>query len=288
MFIAIEGPPGSGTDSILKYLLNLNFTKVTASDTLLDFVTSNWRQNFVIDNAHELPSLNTFMKRPFFMLITVDAKISIKYKRYGGKFEKFIELTDSYEYFDLQHISHLHIINNSTSDSLKGQLDALEITNPHRLRPDWPDYFMKMADLAAHRSNCMKRRVGCVIVTHDNRVIATGYNGTPRNFTNCNEGGCARCNNPSTSNSLSTCLCLHAEENALLEAGRARIESGSILYCNTCPCLTCSIKIVQSGIKKVVYSQSYSMDDESKRVLKEADVLLEQWTPLQSEHIVLN
>lgn len=288
MFIALEGPPGSGTDSILNYLLDLNFTKVIASETLLDFVTSNWRQHFVIDNAHELSSLDIFMKRPFFMLITVDAKIGIKFKRYGGDFNEFIKLTDNYSYLNLQNKSQLHIINNSTSDSLKSQIDAIDLLNPNRLRPKWPDYFMKMADLAAHRSNCMKRRVGCVIVTHDNRVIATGYNGTPRNFTNCNEGGCARCNSPLTSNELSTCLCLHAEENALLEAGRARITLGSILYCNTCPCLTCTIKIVQSGIKKVVYSQSYSMDDESKRVMKESGVYLEQWVPLQSEHIEFN
>lgn len=48
---------------------------------------------------------------------------------------------------------------------------------------------MQLADLAAHRSNCMKRRVGCVIV-REKRVISTGYNGTPRGMTNCNEGGC--------------------------------------------------------------------------------------------------
>jgi dCMP deaminase len=48
---------------------------------------------------------------------------------------------------------------------------------------------MQLADLAAHRSNCMKRRVGCVVV-REKRVISTGYNGTPRGMTNCNEGGC--------------------------------------------------------------------------------------------------
>jgi dCMP deaminase len=48
---------------------------------------------------------------------------------------------------------------------------------------------MRLADLAAHRSNCMKRRVGCVIV-REKRVISTGYNGTPRGMVNCNEGGC--------------------------------------------------------------------------------------------------
>ena len=88
----------------------------------------------------------------------------------------------------------------------------------------------------------------------------------------CNEGHGAGIN-------LSTCLCIHAEENALLEAGRDRIREESILYCDTyvilqttqatcyahrnrCPCLTCSIKIVQIGITEVVYTQQYGMDKE--------------------------
>ena len=80
---------------------------------------------------------------------------------------------------------------NSTS-SLEGLYDALDRLNlleEERLRPSWDQYFMQLASLAAHRSNCMKRRVGCVIV-RENRVISTGYNGTPRNLPNCNEGGC--------------------------------------------------------------------------------------------------
>ena len=100
----------------------------------------------------------------------------------------------------------------------------------------------------------MKRRVGAVLVLNK-RVISTGYNGTPRGMRNCNEGGCARCNStsitaaarnlklngPSLSGTatpvksgvaLDECLCLHAEENALLEAGRDRCE-GAVIYCNT-------------------------------------------------------
>jgi dCMP deaminase len=92
---------------------------------------------------------------------------------------------------------------------------------------------MQLANLAAQRSNCMKRSVGCVLV-RDKRVISTGYNGTPRGLKNCNEGGCKRCNSVSRSGvGLDTCLCIHAEENVLLEAGRERIGGGSILYCNT-------------------------------------------------------
>lgn len=143
---------------------------------------------------------------------------------------------------------------------------------------------MHLATLASTRSNCMKRRVGAVLV-RNNRVISTGYNGTPRNLTNCNDGGCARCNNGGVSGgvALSTCLCLHAEENALLEAGRERVgERGGILYCDTCPCLTCSVKIVQVGIEEVVYAQGYNMDQETARVLEEGGVRLRQFTPERS------
>lgn len=72
------------------------------------------------------------------------------------------------------------------------------------------------------------------------------------------------------------CLCLHAEENALIEAGRERIGDDSVLYCNTCPCLTCSVKIVQAGVTEVVYNLNYSMDAASARVLSEGGVKLRQ------------
>jgi dCMP deaminase len=101
------------------------------------------------------------------------------------------------------------------------------------------------------------------------------YNGTARGLKNCNEGGCARCNGCGSSDqSLDECLCLHAEENALLEAGN-RIADESTLYCNTlvrsfcvivvsdlcisCPCLKCSVKIVQAGVKEVVYHLGYKV-----------------------------
>ncbi|GAA5888585.1 hypothetical protein JCM5296_001079 [Sporobolomyces johnsonii] len=178
------------------------------------------------------------------------------------------------------------------------------------LRPSWDTYFMALASLASLRSNCMKRRVGAVLV-RDKRVVSTGYNGTPRGVRNCSEGGCARCNNHGdgwgedgdgdeeelggaaegngkkgkkgmsrVGEALDECLCLHAEENALLEAGRERVSGGgtdgAVLYCNTCPCLRCTVKIVQCGVKEVIYSLSYSMDAASRRVMEEAGVVLRQ------------
>ncbi|WAQ81384.1 hypothetical protein PtA15_1A725 [Puccinia triticina] len=159
------------------------------------------------------------------------------------------------------------------------------------IRPSWDTYFTSLANLASLRSNCMKRRVGAVLVTVDKRVLSTGYNGTPRGMVNCNEGGCGRCNGKNYApgrltsrdkvvagcgENLEECLCLHAEENALLEAGRDRITN-STLYCNTCPCLRCSIKIVQCGVKEVIYSQSYSMDQQAQKIFLEAGIKLRQF-----------
>ena len=60
-------------------------------------------------------------------------------------------------------------------------------------RPTYDEYFMKVAFELKNRSNCMKRSVGALL-TKNNRIIATGYNGTPRGLKNCHEGGCLRCN----------------------------------------------------------------------------------------------
>ena len=58
--------------------------------------------------------------------------------------------------------------------------------------PDRNDYYLALAFAAGRRANCRGRRVGAVLVKED-RVIATGYNGTPEGITNCLDGGCRRC-----------------------------------------------------------------------------------------------
>ena len=86
--------------------------------------------------------------------------------------------------------AEVRLINQASSiEKLHSALKGLDIANEERLRPNWDQYFMQLASLAAQRSNCMKRRVGCVLV-REKRVISTGYNGTPRNLRNCNDGGC--------------------------------------------------------------------------------------------------
>ncbi len=102
----------------------------------------------------------------------------------------------------------------------------------------------------------MKRTVGAVVV-RGHRVVATGYSGTPFGLVNCNKGGCKRCNSgAATGMDLAECYCLHAEVNAIIYADKARCE-GATIYCTTFPCIQCASSIVQSGIKRVVYSLNY-------------------------------
>jgi dCMP deaminase len=57
---------------------------------------------------------------------------------------------------------------------------------------------------------------------------------------------------------LDTCYCIHAEENAVIEGGRSKI-SGGTAYITTFPCLTCSKKLVQAGVLRIVYDIDYPM-----------------------------
>ncbi|KPM35054.1 hypothetical protein AK830_g11531 [Neonectria ditissima] len=320
----LQSPPSSPTDSesaatetLAGFLTSTNFAikndAKSSSETslalqaqphtfstpeeLLDFVTLQWRRRFVTTDIPTEAVLDVFVRRPFFLLLSVDAPLTVRWRRYqeravhSGKpemtLEHFVTKSDTHLYDVQTGLSQLisraavSLLNTSASLAhLYATLGKLDIPNPDRLRPSWDNYFMALASLAAHRSNCMKRRVGCVLVGRERRVISTGYNGTPRGLQNCADGGCPRCNSGNSSGvGLSTCLCIHAEENALLEAGRERIREGSVLYCDTCPCLTCSIKICQVGIKEVVYAHGYSMDKETAQVFREAGVRLRQFIP---------
>ncbi|PON28263.1 hypothetical protein TGAM01_v202757 [Trichoderma gamsii] len=298
--------PSSIEDATVTWTLNGAVSKsnetssshfFTTAEELLDFVTRQWRSRFVTTDVPTEQVLDVFIRRPFFLLISIDAPLTLRWRRFQQRSNEPEQSTISLEDFVSQNDRHLYdaasglqplisratvrLLNTSSSLAhLYATLGKLDIPNPDRMRPGWDTYFMALASLAAHRSNCMKRRVGCVLVGRERRVISTGYNGTPRGLRNCADGGCPRCNEANGSGvGLSTCLCIHAEENALLEAGRERIREGSVLYCDTCPCLTCSIKICQVGITEVVYAHGYSMDTETAEVFRQAGVKLRQFIP---------
>jgi dCMP deaminase len=144
-----------------------------------------------------------------------------------------------------------------------------------RDRPPWDDYFMNIAHAAATRSNCVKRKVGAILVV-DRRIVSTGYNGTPRGTRNCNEGGCPRCASVAPAGErLGECLCSHAEENAITQAAYHGVAvGGATLYSTFCPCLLCTKMIINAGIHEVVYAAGYAMDQTAQDLFTQAGVKL--------------
>jgi dCMP deaminase len=163
--------------------------------------------------------------------------------------------------------------NDGTLAELHEQLGRLLRASARFERPDWDSYFMSIGRVVATRSNCVKRKVAAVI-TVDRRIIATGYNGTPRGVTNCNEGGCPRCNafGPAGAD-LGECVCSHAEENAITQSAYHGVSvRGATLYTTLCPCLMCTKMIINAGIAEVVFSAEWPLGEVSLRLLREAGV----------------
>ena len=144
-------------------------------------------------------------------------------------------------------------------------------------RPDWDEYFIRIAQVASTRSNCIKRKVGAVIV-RDKRLISTGYNGTPRGTRNCNEGGCPRCNSLAGSGTrLEECLCSHAEENAITQAAyHGTSVKGGTIYTTFAPCLICTKMIINSGIQEVVYNVDYPLNEVVFKLFDQAGIKIRQ------------
>ncbi len=145
-------------------------------------------------------------------------------------------------------------------------------------RPSWDQYFLKISKLVAERSTCMRRQVGAVI-TKENRILATGYNGAPNNVTHCfkRPGGCLReARNIPSGQRQELCIGLHAEQNAILQAAAFGVSlKGSDVYCTHQPCVTCGKMLINAGIKRIVFLGSYP-DELSLEILKEAGIILER------------
>ncbi len=146
----------------------------------------------------------------------------------------------------------------------------------------WDEYFMEVAKLISKRSSCIVKQFGAVI-TKNNRIISTGYNGTPSQFLNCNEGGCDRCalriqGKIKSGESLEKCLCIHAEANAILQ--NSKECENSILYVTGEPCIQCAKLILAVKISRVVYMKGIYPDNGLfllKTKSKEKTVMIEEY-----------
>lgn len=120
--------------------------------------------------------------------------------------------------------------------------------------------YLRMAKIWSENSYCVRRKVGALIV-RDNMIISDGYNGTPSGFPNiCEE------------NNVTFPYVLHAEANAITKVARSNNSSqDATLYVTASPCMECSKLIIQAGIKRVVFSDLYRIQD-GIELLKEAGI----------------
>lgn len=131
--------------------------------------------------------------------------------------------------------------------------------------PDSDDYYLGIALAVRRKANCTGNRVGAVIVKNK-RVISTGYNGVPEGMKNCLDGGCLRCSNPKgrfpSGTAYDLCICVHAEQNALLAAARFGIAvDGAHMYTTMQPCFGCAKELLQARISKVSYVHPWAPTD---------------------------
>ena len=141
-------------------------------------------------------------------------------------------------------------------------------------RPSWDKYFQTITRDVADRSTCIRRHVGAIIVK-DKRILATGYNGAPSGLAHCLTTGCLReeLGIPS-GQKHELCRGAHAEQNAVIQAARYGVSiDGATVYCTNQPCIVCAKILINAGVEKIIYENSYP-DELSEQMIKEAGIEL--------------
>lgn len=124
--------------------------------------------------------------------------------------------------------------------------------------------YLRMATIWSENSYCQRRKVGCLVVK-DKMIISDGYNGTPAGFENVCEDD----------NNVTFPYVLHAEANAITKLARIGNSSdGATMYVTDSPCIECAKLIIQAGIKRVIYSKKYRLED-GLNLLKQAGIEVE-------------
>jgi dCMP deaminase len=143
-----------------------------------------------------------------------------------------------------------------------------------QLEIDWT--YIRMAEVLSERSKCAKLRVGAVVCV-DDRIISTGYNGSPAGFKNCRD---VFGEDLSGHSDWSADFEIHAEMNALMFAAKNGIATdGSTVYCTHIPCHNCLKHIAQAGVTRVVYLNDHynvKYTDQTRELIATAGLTVEK------------
>ena len=128
------------------------------------------------------------------------------------------------------------------------------MTVPGVARPGWDEYFLAVAKAVAARADCTRAQHGCVLVDADHRIVSTGYNGTPPgDLRSCFAGDCPRSSSDVApgAGDYAECIALHAEQNAVANAGR--LLRGCTAYITGAPCSMCAKLLAAAGVTRIVH-----------------------------------
>jgi len=140
------------------------------------------------------------------------------------------------------------------------------------MRPSLDHYFLAMLPLVAARGTCPRRQVACILVDERGRLVASGYNGNPPGAAHCDSVPCP--GSPALGGTRTACESVHAELNAVIQAGASRREPVTA-YCSLTPCRSCAAALLSVGVKRVVALEYYKYDNAGPELLAKAGVILE-------------
>lgn len=139
----------------------------------------------------------------------------------------------------------------------------------NRLRPSIDATLMATAGVWQHRSTCDRNQVG-VVISRENRIIATGYNGAPAGQPHCIHTGTP------LARQTGCLVAIHAEANALAYSARHGVMvQGATLYTTLSPCHACAQMIIAAGLKRVVYDRLYR-DRAGLELLGESGIIVDR------------
>ena len=139
-------------------------------------------------------------------------------------------------------------------------------------RPDFDEYFLKMASLVGERSTCRRHHIGAVAVK-EKHILTAGYNGAPAGQKDCLELGCLRDELGIPSGTRQEiCRAIHAEQNVIIQAALHGVSlEGSTIYCTHTPCVLCAKMLINARIKRFVSFREYN-DNSFIDLFKEAGI----------------
>lgn len=266
MVLFITGPNKSGKKTLAMQLKNKGFIELTFHTQIQhDCIINNTINNRYFTIIPDISLIRDLKIRPFFTFMVIippsqcewrnENDIDFYFDYFMLKKEGILRKEEIILNYDLRRNE---LVDSTVKEVLFIEAFDKEINLEHRM--SFTDYFIKLAYEVSLRSNCVKRRIGALIVK-EKKIISTGYNGSPFNTKNCYEGGCKRCiSNIPNNIALDYCVCIHAEENAILNVSVWGCKD-SELYTTHFPCQFCARKIIQCGIKSVFYVNRYSKDD---------------------------